>query len=60
MAFSTLPLAYCTNVHPCRAVTDVPAVLDRYAAPVRAISGFEISVGLWLPAAAVGEAVAAD
>jgi sugar phosphate isomerase/epimerase len=60
MAFSTLPLAYCTNVHPCRAVTDVPAVLDRYAAPVRAISGFEISVGLWLPAAAVGEADATD
>jgi sugar phosphate isomerase/epimerase len=60
MAFSTLPLAYCTNVHPCRAVTDVPAVLDRYAAPVRAISGFEISVGLWLPAAAVAEADAAD
>jgi sugar phosphate isomerase/epimerase len=60
MAFSTLPLAYCTNVHPCRAVTDVPAVLDRYAAPVRAISGFEISVGLWLPAAAVGEADAAE
>jgi sugar phosphate isomerase/epimerase len=60
MAFSTLPLAYCTNVHPCRAVTDVPAVLDRYAAPVRAISGFDISVGLWLPEAAVAEAGAAD
>jgi sugar phosphate isomerase/epimerase len=60
MAFSTLPLAYCTNVHPCRAVADVPAVLDRYAAPVRAISGFDISVGLWLPEAAVAEAGAAD
>ena len=60
MAFSALPLAYCTNVHPCRVVTDVPAVLDRYAAPVRAISGFDISVGLWLPEAAVAEAGAAD
>ncbi|MEI6239581.1 MAG: metabolite traffic protein EboE [Planctomycetia bacterium] len=60
MAFSPLPLAYCTNVHPCRAVADVPAVLDRYAAPVRALSGFDISVGLWLPEAAVAEADAAD
>ena len=60
MAFPSLPLAYCTNVHPCRAVADVPAVLDRYACAVRDRCGFEISVGLWLPEAAVAEAGAAD
>ncbi|NDC54211.1 MAG: hypothetical protein EBZ74_07915 [Planctomycetia bacterium] len=53
MAFSPLPLAYCTNVHPCRAVADVPAVLDRHALAVRERCGFGISVGLWLPEAAV-------
>ena len=60
MAFSPLPLAYCTNVHPCRTVADVSDVLDRHALPVRDLAGFEISMGLWLPAAAVGEAHAAD
>lgn len=60
MALSPLPLAYCTNVHPCRTVADVPDVLDRHALRVRDLSGFEISMGLWLPAAAVAEARAAD
>ncbi|NBW96234.1 MAG: hypothetical protein EBR28_05800 [Planctomycetia bacterium] len=54
MAFSTLPLAYCTNVHPCRSLADVPLVLDRHALAVQEQCGFRISVGLWLPAAAVG------
>ncbi len=59
MAFSSLPLAYCTNVHPCRALADVPQVLDRHALAVRERCGFGISVGLWLPAPAVGEPRAA-
>jgi len=53
MAFSPLPPAYCTNVHPCRALADVPDVLDRHALPVRERCGFDISVGLWLPEAAI-------
>jgi len=60
MAFSSLPLAYCTNVHPCRRLADVPEVLDRHALPVRERCTFEISVGLWLPEAAVTEPGAAD
>jgi sugar phosphate isomerase/epimerase len=52
MAFSTLPLSYCTNVHPCRTAADVPLLLDRFALPIRDRCGFEIAVGLWLPAAA--------
>ena len=58
MAFSPLPLAYCTNVHPCRAVADVPMVLDRHALAVREQCGFGISVGLWLPEAAVADPAA--
>lgn len=58
MAFSPLPLAYCTNVHPCRAVADVPTVLDRHALAVREQCGFGISVGLWLPEAAVADPAA--
>lgn len=53
MAFSPLPPAYCTNVHPCRSLADVPLVLDRHALAVRDRCGFGISVGLWLPEAAV-------
>lgn len=60
MAFSPLPLAYCTNVHPCRAVADVPAMLDRHAVEVRERCGFGLSVGLWLPEAAVAEPDAAE
>jgi len=52
MAFSTLPPAYCTNVHPCRALADIPQMLDRHVLAVRERCGFGISVGLWLPEAA--------
>jgi len=51
-ASPTQPLAYCTNVHPCRHADDIPAMLDRHAVPVRDACGFPIAVGLWLPAAA--------
>lgn len=56
MAFSSLPLSYCTNVHPCRSVADVDGALERYTAPVRDRCGFAIAAGLWLPATAADEA----
>lgn len=55
---SSLPLAYCTNVHPCRSGADVPRVLDQYAVPVRERCEFEIAAGLWLPAAALADVLA--
>lgn len=58
MAFSHLPLGYCTNVHPCRTVADVVPLLDRFAVPIRDRCGFEIAAGLWLPATAAAEAAA--
>jgi len=54
----SLPLCYCTNVHACRTAADVPRMLDTYAVPVRRRAGFDIAVGLWLPAAAVDEVLA--
>ena len=54
----SLPLCYCTNVHPCRSAAEVERVLDDYTLPVREQAGFEIAVGLWLPAVAVAETLA--
>lgn len=46
-------LGYCTNVHPCRSLEDVGRMLANQAAAVRDQCGFEIAVGLWLPAIAI-------
>ena len=54
-----LPLSYCTNVHPCREAADVAPMLDRYTLPIRAASHLEIAAGLWLPATAIAQVVAA-
>ena len=53
------PLGYCTNVHPCRSLDDVGRMLAGPAAAVRDQCGFDIAVGLWLPAAVMAD-VAAD
>lgn len=55
----SVPLCYCTNVHPCRSAAEVGRVLDAFALPVRDRAGFDIAVGLWLPAVAVAETLAA-
>jgi sugar phosphate isomerase/epimerase len=52
-------IGYCTNVHPCRSLDDVGQMLAEQASAVRDQCGFEIAVGLWLPAAAMVD-VAAD
>lgn len=56
----SLPLGYCTNVHPCKAAADIPGVLEQYTAPIRAKCGFEIAAGLWLPAHALAEVLASS
>jgi len=52
------PLGYCTNVHPCRSLDDVGRMLAGPAAAVRDQCGFEIAVGLWLPAAVMADVAA--
>ena len=55
MSISTLPLSYCTNVHPGRSVAEVEAGLDRYTVPVRERTGGELAAGLWLARSVVDE-----
>ena len=46
--FATLPLSYCTNVHPGLTTDAVIDGLSRYTAPLRQAVG-PIAAGLWLP-----------
>jgi sugar phosphate isomerase/epimerase len=55
MSLATLPLSYCTNVHPAQCVAEVIAGLDRYSGPVRQAAGFPVAAGLWLAAPVISE-----
>ncbi|MBX3436184.1 MAG: metabolite traffic protein EboE [Planctomycetaceae bacterium] len=48
MSVSTLPLSYCTNVHPGRSLDEVCEGLLQYTAPTRREFGAPIAAGLWL------------
>ena len=58
MSFSTLPLSYCTNVHPGRTLHDVLDGLTRWTAPVQSQLGQPIAAGLWLAAPVIRELTA--
>lgn len=55
MTFSSLPLSYCTNVHPGRTIEEVVQGVSEYTARVRQRLELPIAAGLWLPASAVAE-----
>lgn len=55
MSISTLPLSYCTNVHPGRSVAEVEAGLDRYTVAVRDRYALPLAAGLWLAKPVVDE-----
>jgi len=48
MTFSSLPLSYCTNVHPGRTVDEVVDGLTSYTAEVRRQLDVPMAAGLWL------------
>ena len=48
MSFSTLPLSYCTNVHPGRTVAEVIDGVATCTAEVRRQLDAPVSAGLWL------------
>jgi sugar phosphate isomerase/epimerase len=58
MALSTLPLSYCTNVHPGRSLAEVNSGLDQYTAVLRQNYGAALAAGLWLSAPVVAELLA--
>lgn len=47
MSLSTLPLCYCTNVHPGRNLAEIEHSLDDYAGPVAKRIAGPVSIGLW-------------
>jgi sugar phosphate isomerase/epimerase len=58
MSISTLPLSYCTNVHPGRSVAEVETGLDRYTVQVAQRLGAPLAAGLWLAKPVVDELLA--
>lgn len=55
MSLSTLPLSYCTNVHPGRSLDEVVRGLASFTGPVRREIGFPVAAGLWLAAPVIRE-----
>ncbi|WP_010587236.1 metabolite traffic protein EboE [Schlesneria paludicola] len=55
MTISSLPLSYCTNVHPGRTVAEVEEGLDRFTLPIKTNYGKDLAAGLWLAASVVHE-----
>ena len=58
MPLSTLPLSYCTNVHPGQTVAAVEEGLDRYTTNVAKAFGHPLAAGLWLAKPVVEELLA--
>jgi sugar phosphate isomerase/epimerase len=58
MAISSLPLSYCTNVHPGRSLVEVEQGLDDYTVPVASRFQEPLAAGLWLAADVVRELLA--
>ena len=48
MALSSLPLSYCTNVHPGLTLPAVLSGLREYTVPMQASFGKKVAAGLWL------------
>ncbi len=55
MTLSSLPLSYCTNVHPGRTVAEVIDGISTHSAETQRRLDFPMAAGLWLPASAVRE-----
>ena len=55
MSLSTLPLSYCTNVHPGRMLREVIDGVSSYTGRVRREFGEPLAAGLWLAAPVIRE-----
>lgn len=55
MTLSSLPLSYCTNVHPGQTVAEVESGLDQFTLPIKANYGSDLAAGLWLAAPVIQE-----
>lgn len=59
MTLSTLPISYCTNVHPGQTVAEVESGLHAFTVPVRDNVG-DLAAGLWLARSVVDELIQTD
>ncbi|QDU18050.1 Xylose isomerase-like TIM barrel [Gimesia maris] len=48
MTLNTLPLSYCTNVHPGLTVAEILRKLDEFTLPIQQQLGAPLAAGLWL------------
>lgn len=55
MSLSTLPLSYCTNVHPGMSVDEVVRGVREYTAPTRRQFDAPLAAGLWLAQPVISE-----
>lgn len=55
MTLSSLPLSYCTNVHPGQTVHEVLTGLAQFTLPIRAQFGEPLAAGLWLAKSVIDE-----
>ncbi len=55
MSLSSLPLSYCTNVHPGRTLDEVCLGLREYTAPTHRQFGSPLAAGLWLAHSVIRE-----
>jgi sugar phosphate isomerase/epimerase len=55
MTISSLPLSYCTNVHPGFTVAEIESGLDQYSVPIRKKYNATLAAGLWLAQPVVKE-----
>lgn len=56
MTINTLPLSYCTNVHPGQTIAEVESGLHEFTVPVRDNVG-QLAAGLWLARSVVDELI---
>jgi sugar phosphate isomerase/epimerase len=54
VSLSSLPLSYCTNVHPGQSVAEVERGLNEYTVPVKSNFG-TLAAGLWLASPVIHE-----
>jgi len=48
MTLNSLPLSYCTNVHPGLTVAEILQKLDEFTIPIQRQLGAPLAAGLWL------------
>lgn len=58
MSISTLPLSYCTNVHPGVTVSEVIQGIQSYSREIQRSLGRPIAAGLWLSQPVISELLA--